>query len=61
MHEVMFGVASMMFFDGCRPDVAAVFRKVFATLNDSDRWWSEMYRHTWFDPNTATLHPIVPK
>jgi hypothetical protein len=52
-------IRDMLFFDGCRPDVAAAFQKVFATYNSDDRWWSEMYRHTWFDLNTATLHPII--
>jgi hypothetical protein len=52
-------IRDILFFDYWRPDVGAAFRKVFASCDDGDRWWIEMHRHTWFDPDTATLHPII--
>jgi hypothetical protein len=50
-------VAKMLFFDGHRPDGAAVFRSVFATYDDSDPWWHQMYRTSQFDFSTASLRP----
>jgi hypothetical protein len=52
-------IGGVLFFDGYRPDVAAVFRSVFATYDDRDPWWNQMYRTSQFDSTTAALRPLV--
>ena len=53
-------ISDTLFFDGLRPDVAAIFRKMFITRHYNDhRWWNAMLRHTRFDPDIATFHPII--
>ena len=54
-------IGDVLFFDGHRPNVAAVFRKLFATYDNRDRWWNEMYRTSRFDFNSAALRPIIPR
>ena len=50
-------IGDALFFDGYRPDVVAVFRSVFATYDDNDRWWKQMYRTSRFDLSAAALRP----
>jgi DNA-binding beta-propeller fold protein YncE len=54
-------IGDALFFDGYRPDVAAVFRSVFATYNENDKWWKEMYRISRFDSSMAALRPVNPR
>lgn len=54
-------IGHVLFFDGHRPDVAAVFRSVFATYDDRDPWWNQMYRTSRFDFSAAALRPINPR
>lgn len=54
-------IRDVLFFDGCRPDVANVFRSVFATHDANDPWWGEMDRVSRFDFSTAMLRPVNPR
>jgi len=54
-------IETVLFFDGCRPDVAAAFRSVFVTYDDRDPWWKQMYRTSRFDPHAAALRPVNPR
>jgi hypothetical protein len=52
-------IGDVLFFDGHRPDVATVFRQLFATYDNRDRWWKTMYCTYRFDFSAASLRPIV--
>ena len=54
-------IGDVLFFDGYRPDVTAVFRSVFATYDDRDPWWNQMYRSSRFDFSAAALRPVNPR
>lgn len=54
-------IRDVLFFDGYRPDVSNVFRSVFATYDDRDRWWIEMNRTSSFDFTAAMLRPTNPR
>jgi hypothetical protein len=51
-------IGDVLFFDGHRPDVAAVFRTLFATYDNGDPWWKQMYLTSRFDFGTASLRPV---
>jgi hypothetical protein len=52
-------IRDMLFYDGLRPDVATIFRTMYAARHPDDRiYWNRMLCHTRFDADTATFHPI---